>query len=171
MPSRMILILVTLLLTQGCSHALSHQIRDTADRSIPYEKLSADPDAYAGKTVILGGEIIETRNTRNGTIVEVRQKKLDFWDKPRRTRRSSGVFLILHHARLDPLVYSMGRDITVAGEVTRARKAVTGEDLTGHLILRAREMKLWPRERRSSDTPQWLDPLYDRHAPHGSSGM
>jgi len=158
------------LVIQGCSYAISPQIRDSADRSIPYEKLSADPHAYAGRTVILGGEIIDTRNTRSGTIIDVRQKELDLWGKPRRTNRSGGVFLVLHRAQLDPLIYAAGREITVAGEVTRADKAGTGQDLSGYLILRSRELKLWPSERLTSDKPQWLDPLYDRQSPQSHPG-
>jgi len=159
MSTRTLLAAAVFLVIQGCSYAISPQIRDSADRSIPYEKLSADPHAYAGRTVILGGEIID-----------VRQKELDLWGKPRRTNRSGGVFLVLHRAQLDPLIYAAGREITVAGEVTRADKAGTGQDLSGYLILRSRELKLWPSERLTSDKPQWLDPLYDRQSPQSHPG-
>ena len=170
MSIRSILPAWALLLMLGCSYAISPQITDTADRSIPFAKMSVDPSDYAGKTVILGGEIIETRNIRSGTIIEIRQKELDVWGKPRRTKRSGGVFLVLHQAQLDPLIYAAGREITVAGEVLRPEKSGLAADLSGDLLLRSREMKLWPLERLTTDKPQWLDPLNDPRSRQGTLG-
>jgi outer membrane lipoprotein len=164
------LLLGTLLLMQGCSYAISPQTAAQADRTIPFAKLSADPTDYAGKLVILGGEIVETRTMKSGSVIEVRQKELDYWGRPRRTKRSGGVFIVLHRAQLDPMVYAAGREVTVAGEVAGAGERGAGPDLAGHLVLQSKELKLWPLERLTSDKPQWLDPLYDPRSPKASQG-
>jgi outer membrane lipoprotein len=161
------LLLGALLLMQGCSYAISPQTASHADRTIPFAKLSAEPADYAGKIVILGGEIVETRTVKGGSVIEVRQKDLDYWGKPRRTNRSGGIFLILHRAKLDPMVYAPERELTVAGEVVRGNAESAGADLAGHVVLQSKELKLWPRERLTSDKPQWLDPLYDPRSPQG----
>ena len=156
------ILLGALLLLQGCSYAISPQTASQADRTIPFAKLSADPADYAGKLVILGGEIVETRTEKGGSVIEVRQKDLDYWGKPRRTTSSGGILVILHRARLDPMTYAPEREVTVAGEVVRG-----SAELAGHLVLQSKELKLWPRERLTSDKPKWLDPLYDPRSSQG----
>jgi starvation-inducible outer membrane lipoprotein len=42
-----------------------------------------------GKIVILGGTIARLENLKNGTLIEVIEKKLDFWGKPRRRIRAA----------------------------------------------------------------------------------
>ena len=170
MQIRTIFLLGALLVTQGCSYAISSQTTAQADRSIPFTKLSAEPADYAGKLVILGGEIVGTRTTKGGSVIEVRQKELDYWGKPRRTNRSGGIFVILHRAQLDPMVYAPERELTVAGEVVRGGEGSVGADLAGHLVLQSKELKLWPRERLTSDKPQWLDPLHDPRSSQGTRG-
>ena len=45
------------LLLQGCSYAISPDVSRTADRSITFEQIQADPSSLQGKIVILGGLI------------------------------------------------------------------------------------------------------------------
>jgi outer membrane lipoprotein len=170
MRIRLLCLLGAALLIQGCSYAISSSLVAKADRSIPFEKLDADPQSYAGKIVILGGVIVQAQNVRNGTLIAIDQKELDFWGKPRRTDHSGGRFLVLHHAYLDPMVYASGREITVAGEVSANEQRGLGDDTSTYLLLLSREMKLWPIERLTSDKPQWLDPLYDPRSSQGRYG-
>lgn len=156
-----------ILLLQGCTYAISSAVTSRADRTVPYEKLDADPTAFAGKIVILGGVIAQVQSVRSGTLVAIDQKELDYWGKPRRTDRSGGRFLVLHHAYLDPMIYAAGREITVAGEVSAKEQPGLGDDASTYLLLLSREMKLWPLERFTSDKPQWLDPLYDPRSSQG----
>jgi outer membrane lipoprotein len=170
MPIRTILLLGALLCAQGCSYAVSPEIKAQADRTIPFEKLSAEPRSFAGKTVILGGEIVRIQSTKSGTLIEVLQKELDYWGKPRRTERTGGRFIVSHRAMLDAMVYAPGREITVAGEVTGTEQQGLGEDVAAYPLLQSRELKLWPRERPTSDRPQWLDPLHDPRSKPGNLG-
>ncbi len=165
-----ILLLSLVLLAQGCSYAVSRDIAARADRTIPFPKLAAEPAAYAGRIVILGGEIADLRHVKNGTLIEVLQRELDYWDKPRRTKRSGGTFLLLHRSRLDDMLYAPGREITVAGEVSVRPRTAGDEGPMPQLLLQVRELKLWPKERLTSDKPQWLDPLHDPRSSQGTYG-
>jgi len=165
-----IIIAAFILLLQGCSYAISPDVAHTADRTIIYEKLAADPPAFTGKTVILGGVIVKTNPAKSGTLVEIVQKELDYWGKPLRTDRTGGRFLVLHPGFLDAMVYAPGREVTVAGEVTGTEQKAIGNLELVELLVKAREMKLWPREKTARETPSWLDPLNDPNSPSGKYG-
>lgn len=161
---------VTLLLLYGCTYAISPPMADKAAKNIPFEKLQADPEAFIGKLFILGGTIAQTTNTKQGTVIEIVQKKLDYWGKPERTRRTGGRFLVFHPGFLDPMVFAPDRDITVAGEVLELNTPVLGGQHTDYFVVLSREYKLWEQERPSWNRPKWFDPLYDtRNAGPGMS--
>jgi outer membrane lipoprotein len=149
------------LVLQGCSYAISSDLAKRADKTIFFDKLLADPDEYKGKLLILGGIITQTTAIKQGTLIEVDQKKLDYWGKPQRTKKTGGRFIVLYPGRLDALVYSPGRDITVAGEVQGTRSMALGDQQYDYPIILSKELKLWPRVRQSMEKPQWIDPLYD----------
>jgi outer membrane lipoprotein len=165
------LLIITLpLLLQGCTYAISSDIVRTADRTVTFDKLQADPPAFKGKTVILGGVIDRIRNSRTGTLIEIVQKELDYWGKPLRTDRTGGRFLVVQPRHLDPLVYAPGRDITVAGEVTGAEEPSLADATARYPLITAREIKLWPRDKAAKDQAPFLDPLYDRDSPQDKFG-
>lgn len=151
------------LLINGCSYAVSRDLVAQSDKSITIQQIQTDPARLAGKTVILGGEIIEIRVTKQGTLIEVLEKPLDLWGKPKRTFRSGGRFLLLHSRVLDPVVYAPGREITVAAQVKGTFEKGLAEEGIDYPLLVTRELKLWERE-RAADRPTWWDPLHDPHA-------
>jgi len=99
-------------------HVISKDIRVKVDPSLTFEKVIRNPIAYKGKTVVWGGEIVETLNQKNRTTeIEVFQIPLDSSDAPKVSNVSEGRFLILVNKYLDPYLYRKGRRITVAGEI------------------------------------------------------
>ena len=150
---------------QGCSYAISPPVARQADKTIAFEKLFADPAPFTGKTVVLGGMIAHTKNTPKGTLIEIVQKELDYWGKPRRTDKTGGRFLLLHPGYLDAMVYAPGREVTVAAEVTGAEEKSLTQAEYRYPLLRAKELRLWEREQQSWDRPQWMDPLHDPYGP------
>src|SRR3990172_809656 len=104
-----------LLLVQGCTYAISPAVSRKADKSITFEALQADPGPFAGKLIILGGTIADIAAVKQGTLIEVIHRDLDYWGKPERTERTAGRFYVVHPRQLDPMVYARGRDITIAG--------------------------------------------------------
>jgi outer membrane lipoprotein len=155
-----------LLLVQGCTYAISPVVRRTADKSVTFDKLQADPAAFVGKLLILGGTIAEISGVKQGTVIEVIQRDLDYWGKPERTEQTAGRFSISHPKQLDPMVYAPGRAVTVAGEVLKPGSQALGSRRDDYPVLLMKELKLWERERPSSwERPQWIDPLYEREGP------
>ncbi len=151
-------------LLNGCTYAISSDARRQADRTIAFSDLNADPAKFAGKTVILGGVIVQTRNVKDGALIEIQQKELDYWGKPRRTDKTGGRFLARHAGFLEPLVYAPGREVTLAAEVAGTEEKGLAEEGSLYPLVVSKELKLWPREPRASDRPGMLDPLYDRYS-------
>src|SRR5512137_52274 len=104
------LLLLLMVLLSGCAHVISQNLRDQTDPSLTFTEVIQNPTAYKGKTVVWGGEIIETLNQKNGTTeIEVFQMPLDSRDAPKASNASEGRFLILVNKYLDPYLYQEGR--------------------------------------------------------------
>jgi outer membrane lipoprotein len=153
------------LLIQGCTYAISPEMANQADKTLTFRQLQADPDTFKGKIIILGGIIAQTSNTQQGTVIEVVEKPLDYWGKPKRTNNTGGRFLVMHVGDLDPIIYAVGREITVAGEIEGTRSKALEEIEYNYPVIVSKELKLWEREHQSWDRPQWIDPLYDPYSP------
>lgn len=150
-----------MLLSQGCTYAISPGMADKADKTITFKKLLAEPDAFTGKFLILGGTIAEVTTVSQGMLIEVDQKQLDYWGKPERTSRTGGRFIVFHPGYLNTMAYGPGVEITIAGEVLGFSSPMIGDKQFAYPIVLVRELKRWERERTSRDSPQWIDPLYD----------
>jgi len=164
------LIVGAALLLQGCSYAISPDVAHVADRTITFEKLATDPLTFKNKTVIFGGLIVKTRKAKTGTLIEVMEKELDYWGRPRRTDRTGGRFMVLQQRELDAHVFAPGREITVAGVVTGTEETSLDGSAGVAVLINALEIKLWPREKPGWDKPTFLDPLYDPSTPQGKYG-
>ncbi len=166
---KIVLLMSIVLSFQGCSYAISPELAKRADKTIPFEALERDPEPYKGKLVILGGIITQTTTVKHGTLIEVLQKPLDYWGRPRRTDTSGGKFLVYYSAYLDPLVYAPERELTVAAEVEGTRSKALGDIEYSYPVVLSKELKLWPRERPPQYRPDYMDPLlYDPNAPGNS---
>lgn len=136
------ILLLTLAAIIGCAHVISQTVRDEVDTELTPEMLFRDPDAYRGKTVLLGGVVISAKNTDEGTYIEVVQKPLDYRGKPKDTDISFGRFLVLHKGYLDPAIYSPGRKLTVAGEVSGKRVKPLGELQYAYPLIKSKELRI-----------------------------
>ncbi len=95
-----------------------------------FQELARNPKAAIGRTVLLGGTIIETINHKEGTRLEILQKPLDYEDRPLSGDESYGRFMIEQAGEfLDPAVYEKGRELTLVGKITEERtKRIGGLD-------------------------------------------
>jgi len=98
----------------SCS-VISSEVKSEAVPPMPFRTLAHEADQYVGKTVILGGYILETRNNPGETIIEILQTPLKLGEEPKSRDLSEGRLIVSHEGFLDPEVYSKDRKITVAG--------------------------------------------------------
>ena len=141
-------------LLAGCAHVISKGVLKEVDTSISFAHVSKDPNAYKGKTVLFGGDIIETQNLADKTLVVVLQRPLDRRGEPAAGDVSEGRFIIQTPGFLDPDIYSHGRKLTVAGTVVGKEVRPLGEIAYTYPIIERRELYLWPEEESATAEPR-----------------
>lgn len=139
---KLFVIIFILFLTSGCAHIISQETLKKTDAQITFKMLLSEPDAYKGRVVLVGGEIIETTNTQEGTLITVMQKPLDKFGIPVEKDISEGRFIISYPGFLEPKIYAPGKKITVAGEVIGSKKMALGKMEYLYPLLLPMEMKL-----------------------------
>ena len=161
-------------LISACAPVISPELRAKVDPSLTFREVRQNPNAYKGKMVLLGGEIIQILPQKDGTkLIEVLEWPLDRGDEPKRTLTFQGKFLVLVKGNLDLSVYQKGKKITVAGEIQGEIKGkeidqLTEKDYT-YPLLSSKELYAWrdylypystppPFDRPSWDNPseRWL---------------
>ncbi|GBE32880.1 outer membrane protein slp precursor [bacterium BMS3Bbin05] len=132
----------------SCAHVVSEEMRAKADTGLSPEKIFKNPDSFAGKTVIMGGVIISAKNEASGTYIEVLQRPLDSRGRPERTDMSAGRFIAFRDGFLDSKIYSPGRQVTVAGEITGGMSGKVGEMPYRYPLVKIEEIHLYQPGRR-----------------------
>jgi len=132
-----------LTVVSACAPVISQGVLKTVDETITFERILANPDAYKGKIVLLGGTIVKTINLPDETLIEVVQQPLDRRNMPINAEASKGRFLILFKQFKDPAIYSAGRLITVAGEIGGSRTRPLGETQYHYPVILPKELYLW----------------------------
>ena len=115
---RRLLVICLIFALAGCAHVVAKDLRDQVDKGVKVEDLFAHPAQYTGKTVMLGGVIIETKVLADGSEIVALEKPLDQQGRPRNTDLSRGRFIVHHPEQLDPAIFSPWREITVVGTVS-----------------------------------------------------
>jgi outer membrane lipoprotein len=131
------------LLISACAPVISQTTMNTVDKNISFAALQQNPDAFKGRVVVLGGQIIATTVKADETWIEVLEKPLDYQQKPSDTDKSSGRFLVRFQGFLDPAIYASGRKLTVAGQVDGKVIRPLKEINYTYPLLSAREHYLW----------------------------
>jgi outer membrane lipoprotein len=113
------LLIITGLLT-GCGSVLSKDALYSVDHEVDYAQMKVDPERYSGKTVILGGLILENEVSNQGTTLEILKYTLNDRDEPQNPDEANGRFLATTSRLLDPSIYKSGRLVTLTGTLVGA---------------------------------------------------
>lgn len=153
----------------GCGGVISKSIRQEAVPLSSFAELREAPAAFRGKTVILGGTVIETRNRPGETILVVLEKPLQWGGRPDGGQPTGGRFLARFASYLDPVVFEKGRKVTIAGTVAGTELENVGEAPYTYVVLQGREVHLWEEPEPAPPWPfydpwypWWYDPYWGR---------
>jgi len=113
---RFLLVLLVGLFVDSCA-VISKEVREEAEKDVSFRQLVENPSQYRGKTVILGGYILNARGGEEGVLIEVEQAPLSVWQIPEDRRRSEGRFVVIEKRNNDPAFFKEGSALTVAGTV------------------------------------------------------
>lgn len=150
------LVLILPLFLGACGpKVIPKEVEEKIDKQLSFDEVKRDPGAFKGKRVLVGGEIIETRNLQGKTEIEILQKPLGQDRGPLMADSSAGRFLLIHPAFLDPSVFRSGRRITAVGVVEGSRSQKIGESELIYPIFENEHVYLWPVGSGQSSEPSF----------------
>ncbi|MBW2057033.1 MAG: Slp family lipoprotein [Deltaproteobacteria bacterium] len=131
------------LLFSSCTTVEKRPDAKAAYEKIPFSEIFASPQRYRGRTVRLGGVIIETTNTEEETTIEILQKPLNRRGRPKAVDETGGRFIVVFRRFLDKAVYRPDRPVTVVGEIIGSRTGLIGETTYHYPLLLGKEIHPW----------------------------
>ena len=137
-------------LIMGCAPVISQEVLREIDKDLPFQAVLRNPDEFKGRTILLGGKIIETTPLQGKTRMTVLQYPLGFRNKPSVDGGSEGRFIVEAAGFLDPVVYSPGRQVTVAGILEGKEVHPLGQIDYAYPLVTSRELYLWPVDEAGS---------------------
>jgi outer membrane lipoprotein len=135
--------LVALFVTAGCAPPFPKETLDKVNRTISFQELKKEPEKFKGTLVMLGGMIVASKNTKEGTLIEILQKPLDAVGRPLQTDSTEGRFIVQSDTFLDSAVYHEGRLITVVAEVIGRKELPLDDIMYPYPLLLMKDPHLW----------------------------
>lgn len=140
---RTALLLIATVPIAGCARPFSDEALVKVNTSISFSDLKKDPEKYKGAWLLLAGVIVGSKNTKEGTFIEILQKPADHSGRPLETDATEGRFIVQSERFLDSAVYHRGREISVIAEVV-GRKEIPLDDIVySYPLLEIKEVHLW----------------------------
>jgi outer membrane lipoprotein len=141
------LLLFTVLLIHGCGpKVIPKELEGQVDQTVSFLQLKQSPEAYKGRLVVLGGEVLSIRRTTDQTRIEVLQLPLDSSLRPIEDRTTSqGRFLAIKKEFLDPATVPVGTPVTIIGEVIGTTTLPLDEIQYVYPTLEVRHLTVWEK--------------------------
>lgn len=152
-------------LLTACS-VMPEAVRRQALPRLPYDEMLKNAAQYQGRTVIVGGYVLEVENEKVRTVLSVLQAPLDAMDKPRKRDLSEGRLLLIYDGFLDPEVYTKDRLVTAAGRLIGSSVSEQSDVAYPYLRIKVEKLHLWPVEEPLPPdvyADPWWFPFYWRH--------
>ena len=137
------IVIASLLGSTGCGPPFPKQTLEKVDKALSFRELRKDPERYRGRWVMLAGMIVDVKNLREGTLIEVLQKPMDGRGRPLQGDVTEGRFIVSSEKFLDAAVYRKGRELTVVGEVAGSTVKLLSEIEYRYPVLAAKDLYLW----------------------------
>jgi outer membrane lipoprotein len=140
----------------SCAPVLRYELMSSGIRDLRLSEIKENPVQYRGKLFILGGIIVNTTVTKEGSLVEAIYVPVDFRGYLESVKISNGRFLAIFRSKelLDPLIFREKRKITIAGVFIEARTGKIGEMEYIYPLFEIKEVYLWEEEK------EWYYPYW-----------
>jgi len=136
------LLIATIPIT-GCARPFSEEALVKVNRNVSFSDLKNDPEKYKGIWFLLAGVIVGSKNTKEGTLIEILQKPMDRDGRPLETDATEGRFIVMSDRFLDSAVYHRGRELSVIAEVVGRKELPLDEITYSYPFLAIKEVYLW----------------------------
>lgn len=144
MQLRLLPVFITILLA-ACATYPEFDTRQ-ADLSLTPININNKQTFPAGKKIIWGGVILETRNLKESTRIEVLAYPLDQHYMPQQDQTPLGRFMISQPGYLEATSYSQGRLVTVVGKLDKQITGKIGETEYNYPLIFAEKLHLWSKD-------------------------
>ncbi len=163
--------IIVLLSLGGCATQTPTAISQGPQVPVLLAEVRSAPQRFEGAEVRWGGVIARISNQAVHTEVEVVSRQLNSNGRPKVESTSDGRFIARFQGFIDPLVFSPGRQLTVAGILSGTIAGKIGEFEYQYPMVSVTIFQLWPEPEplRYYDYPYppWYDdPWWPHPYPH-----
>ena len=172
MDMKTITLLIAGLLLAACASKPPEAISKVPDDNPSLTRVRMDIEAYIGADVRWGGEISQVENKADRTWVEIVRQDLRKNGRPVTGGKSDGRFIASFDEFLDPVVYQVGRPLTVVGTIESRVNRAIGEYDYQFPVVAVEGSYLW-KKREPVPPPAypppwwyydpWYHPYHHRH--------
>ena len=130
----------------GCSTVINKDLMKSASINVPFSEMQKNADPYKGKLYLLGGLIVSTKFTEEGSVIEAAYFPANNRGNLEKSKPSNVRFLAtLSRGKgiLDPVLYKRGREITIAGEFTGTKTEDIEKMSYTYPVFDIKEIYLW----------------------------
>lgn len=138
-----LMIAAVVLLLSACATTPPIDIAGVDKNLIP-DRALANIDAARGQRVVWGGMIVNTKNLKDTTEVEVLGLPLGSDTRPDRSGTPQHRFLLVRQGYLEPSDYRNGRLVSATGTIEGTRNGQVGEAAYTYPVLSTDQIYLWP---------------------------
>ena len=151
MPAKTLPLLLFISLLTSCAGT---PVFDTSAvvKSLTPQSVIAESVDSRGKIALWGGTILDTRNLKDSTRIEVLAYPLDSSQRPVLGSKPLGRFIIRQQGYLEPANFSQGRLLSVIGSVGESQSGNVGDSAYIYPVLDAQKLHLWSPESGQSRT-------------------
>lgn len=156
---RISLFLIMLALLGACASKPPAAISKIPPENPSLTRVRMNIDGFMGTEVRWGGVITKVENKAKRTWIEIVRQQLADNGRPRTNDRSDGRFIASFEGFIDPLVYEVGRPLTVVGTIEGKTERSIGEYDYLFPIVAVEGSYLWKAESKIRD-PYYYPPPY-----------
>lgn len=148
-------LLLMMALLSACASKPPPAISKIPSENPTLTRVRMDIDAYIDAEVRWGGVITKVENKTDRTWIEIVRQDLGSNGRPIGSGRSDGRFIASFDRFLDPVVYKIGRPLTVVGRIEAGITRAIGEYDYQFPIVAVEGSFLWEKRVPAAQPPPW----------------
>jgi outer membrane lipoprotein len=128
----------------SCAPIISDEVSLKVDKDVSLKELFKTPEKFVGKTILIGGVIIQFDNANNRLLAF--QTELGSRLQPLENDETLGRFLIVFEKPVDKDKFEKGKKMTLVGILEGTEKLPLHHTLYNYLVLKPIEYHVWPKD-------------------------
>lgn len=128
----------------SCAPIISNTTYQKVDKEVLLEDLFETPNSFIGKTVLVGGVVIQFDKTNNRLLAF--QTQLDSRLRPLENDKTLGRFLVVFDKPIDKDKFEKGVKLTIVGKLEGVENLPLHQTSYNYLVLKPIEYHLWSKD-------------------------